>query len=161
MATNLEILQPSRSKQREGDIFALRLGDEFRFGRVISTEAMAGWSMPGAILIYIFRAPSSELAMPEDELMRPDQLLIAPLMTNRLPWSRGYFQTIGHRPLAPGEVLNQHCFRSSNGRYFDESAREIPGPAEPCGDGGLHSYRTIDDEISAALGVPRAPEDVQ
>lgn len=161
MATNLEVLKPSRSKQRAGDVFALRLGGEFRFGRVISTEAMAGWSMPGAILIYIFRAPSAVLVSPEAELLRPDQLLIAPLMTNRLPWSRGYFQTIGHRALASGDVLAQHCFRSSNGRYFDESAQEIPGPVEPCGDWGLHSYQTIDDAISTALGMPRTPEDVQ
>lgn len=158
MATNLEVFKPSRSKPRAGDVFALRLGERFRFGRIISTEAMAGWSMPGSILIYIFRASSLELTMPDGELTRADNLLVAPLMTNRLPWSRGYFQTIGNRPLAPGDVLAQHCFRSSNGRYFDESARELPGPIEPCGDWGLHSYRTIDDEVSAALGIPRAPE---
>lgn len=161
MATNLEALKPSRLKPRSGDVFTLRIAGAFRFGRVISTEAMAGWSMPGAILIYIFRTSSSELAIPEDDLIRSDNLLIAPLMTNRLPWSRGYFQTIGNRPFTPGHVLAQHCFRSSTGRYFDENANEIPGPVEPCGDWGLHSYRTIDDEISAALGVPSAPEDVQ
>lgn len=161
MATNLEVLKPSRSKPRLGDVFALRLGDEFRFGRVISTDAMAGWSMPGAILIYVFRTPSSGLTMPDEDVTRADNLLIAPLMTNRIPWSRGYFQTIGNRPLAPADLLAQHCFRSSNGRYFDESAQELPGPVEPCGDWGLHSFRTIDDEISAALGLPSAPDDAQ
>lgn len=160
MATNLEVLKPSRSKPKAGDIFAMRLGDEFRFGRVISTEALAGWSMPGAILIYVFRTSASELTVPEEDVTRIDNLLIAPVMTNRIPWSRGYFQTIGNRPLAPADVLAQHSFRSSNGRYFDEGARELPGPVEPCGDWGLHSYRTIDDEISGALGLPTAPEDV-
>lgn len=111
MTTNLDVLRPSRSKPRAGDVFALRqLGGDFRFGRVISTDAMAGWSMPGATLIYIFRFSSSELAMPEQDLLAANDLLIAPLMTNRLPWSRGYFQTIDHRALAAGRCSLNTAF---------------------------------------------------
>lgn len=77
-------------------------------------------------------------------------------MTNTLPWSRGYFETLENRPLETGEVLREHCFRSSKGKYYDEHSNELSGPVEPCGDWGLQSYRTIDDEISDALGIPQS-----
>lgn len=62
------------------------------------------------------------------------------------------------RSLAEGDVLKQHCFKDSYGHYYDEQSRELPGRIEPCGVWGLHSYRTIDDDISDALGIPRAPD---
>jgi hypothetical protein len=77
-------------------------------------------------------------------------------MTNTLPWSKGYFQTLENRPLGASDVLRSHCFRSSGGKYYDESCVELPGPKEPCGDWGLHSFRTIDDAVSDALGIPQS-----
>jgi hypothetical protein len=85
-------------------------------------------------------------------------LMVPPIMTNRLPWSKGYFENVDHWPFERGDVLEQHCFRRSNGQYFDEANHELPGPVEPVGDWGLHSYRTIDDEISEALRLPLAPD---
>ncbi len=80
------------------------------------------------------------------------------MMTNKLPWSKGYFQTVDHWPLEPGDLLRQHCFLSgARARYFDEAGNELPGPVEPVGDYGLHSFRTIDDAVSDALGIDRAP----
>lgn len=56
-------------------------------------------------------------------------------------------------------MLAQHCFLSaSRGRYFDENGADLGGGVEPVGDYGLHSYRTIDDQLSHALGIPLAPE---
>ena len=159
MRTNLQVLKPSRIKPKQGDVFARHIRDQYLFGRVISTEAMAGWSMPGAILIYIFRIAQRSLTAPSPEATRPENLIIAPAMINRLPWSRGYFQTVERRLLVDGDVLGQHCFRSSSGRYFDEHATELPSVVEPCGNWGLHSFRTIDDELSGALGISLAPED--
>lgn len=55
------------------------------------------------------------------------------------------------------DVLEQHCFSSpSRGRHFDEWGNEAPGAVEPVRDRDLHGYRTIDDEISDALGFGRA-----
>jgi len=131
--------------------------DKYLFGRVISTEAKVGPSIT-ANLIYVFKARSAVKSVPDDSELRPDRLLIAPLMINRLPWSKGYIETLLNRPLAEGEVLSQHCFSSSGGRYYDELSREISGPIEPCGLWGLNSYRTLDDDISEALGIPLAPD---
>ena len=73
-------------------------------------------------------------------------------------WSEGVFETVGNIPLGDGDVLDQHCFRRWNGKYFDECSNQLPGPVEPVGDFGLHSFRTIDDDISDALGFERVPD---
>jgi hypothetical protein len=85
--------------------------------------------------------------------------LVPPILINRVPWSRGYFETIDHRPLEQEDLLQQHCFLSSvRGQYFDEKGHELPGPVEPVGSYGLNSFRTADDEISDALGFERVPD---
>lgn len=161
--TNLRVLKPSRKKAKPGDLFALQHVDEqFSFGRVISTGAK--WTLAEgagpAVLIYIFREQSRNKVVPEEVAMRPEHLLVAPIMTNHLPWSRGYFETLANIPLKAGDVLPQHCFHSaSRGRYFDDHGIELPGPIEPVGDHGLHSFRTIDDQVSDARGLPRAPQE--
>jgi hypothetical protein len=157
--TNLRVLQPSRKKLRAGDVFAMQMPDDlYLFGRVISTDAVIG-PMTGIILIYIFRTRSEVKAPPRREDLRPDNLLVSPILINRLPWSRGYFETIDHRPLEQEDLLKQHCFLSSvRGQYFDEKGHELPGPVEPVGSRGLNSFRTADDEISDALGFGRVPE---
>lgn len=158
VATNLERLKATRKPPQPGDVFGLRISDRYMFGRLVTDQAFAGWSMPGAILIYIFRTSAEHLTAPDRSELATANLLVPPMMTNRLPWTHGYFQTLASPPFSEGEVLPVHCFRSFNGVYYDEWAKELPGPVEPCGDWGLHSYRTIDDEISDALGIPRAPE---
>lgn len=86
--TNLLVLKPSRKRLVPGDIFALKPeGHPVYFGRVISTDARVG-PFPG-ILIYIHNA-SSNVADDVPELRR-ESLLVPPLITNRLPWTKGYF----------------------------------------------------------------------
>lgn len=53
------------------------------------------------MLIYIFRERSSEKAVPDAAAMRPEHLLVSPIMTNQLPWSRGYFETLANIPWQP------------------------------------------------------------
>ena len=162
--TNLRIQRPSRKPPKSGDVFRLQLPDSsYRFGRVIRTDAR--WTRAvgagPAILIDDYRAASESPDIPAREQLRPDQLLISPVMTNKLPWTRGYFDTMENIPLDDDDVLPQHCFSDAavTGRYFDEMGNTLPGPVEPVGDYGLHSYRTIDDEISDAIGIPRVPTD--
>lgn len=155
---NLRVLKPSRKRVRAGDVFAMRPADErYLFGRVISTEAMIG-PMVGCILIYVYRFTSTVKQVPEREELNLGNLLVPPTMINRLGWSRGYFETVAHWELTPDDVLAQHCFRRFNGRYYDDQNHELPGPVEPVGIWGLGNYRTIDDAISKALGIPLAPD---
>src|SRR6267143_4787464 len=153
---NLAVLKKSSRVPERGDIFVTLPSDGlFLYGRVVSTEAMAGWSMTGCNLIYIYR-PRSREKKSIPELLR-GQLLVAPMMTNNLPWSRGYFEFIENRELSPMDRLPQHCFKDSSGRYFDDQCNQLARPVEPVGQWGLHSFHTIDDEISKALGIPLAP----
>jgi hypothetical protein len=160
--TNLRVLKPSRKKPQPGDVFAMQLPDEtFLFGRVVSTQAK--WTLAAgadpAVLIYVYRERSSIAELPDGAVLKPSRLLVSPIMTNQRPWSKGYFQTLANLPLGPGDVLAQHCFLSaSRGRYFDEHGNELRGPVEPVGDHALQSFRTIDDQVSDAVGIPRVPE---
>lgn len=154
---NLRILRPSRKLPRPGDVFALSPMEHlFLFGRVIATDAVVG-PIEGCILIYVYRDRSHSAGKSDRSLLRPDRLLLPPILTNRLPWSRGYFETVAHYDLTETEVLPIHCFRNWNGEYYDECGNELQGPVEPVGDRGLHSFRTIDDLVSRALGLHPAP----
>jgi hypothetical protein len=156
--TNLRLLEASRAKVRKGDAFAMLLPDDlYLFGRVILAD-LPRERVPGANLIYIYR-PRSPAKEPDRTTLDPQSLLIPPLYINQLPWSKGYFETVGHWPVEPQDVRSQHCFLSAaRGVYLNEKGEELPGPIEPVGDWGLHSYRTVDDEISDALEFDRAPE---
>lgn len=161
--TNLRVIRPSRRPLRPGDVFRVLLPDElYRFGRVIRTDAR--WTCAegaGPVnLLYIYRYASSTDDMPPRSELRPDKLLIPPVLTNRLGWSRGYFDTVDNIPLDDDDVLSVHCFKSSvyrDTQFFDEMSNALPGPTEPVGTHGLGSYATIDDSISDAVGIPRAP----
>ena len=158
---NLRVLRPSRKPPRPGDVFAmLPPGGQYLFGRVIATDASAGAFKP-LLLIYIFSVRSPTMEMSDQGRLNPEDLLIPPIMTNRLPWIRGYFQTLGHRDLRSGDLLQVHCFRGQPRYgldvYYDEHSNPLPGPVSPVGEWGLHSFRSIDDQVSDALGVTRAP----
>lgn len=155
---NLAVLKKNRRRPQVGDIFVTLPADGlFLYGRVIATDVNAG-GFPGANLIYVYRPRSKEInAIPH--LLR-GQILLPPIMTNNLPWTRGYFQFLENRALVRMDRLPQHCFEDViRGWYWDEYGNRLLGPIEPVGQWGLHSYRTIDDEISKALGVPLAPND--
>lgn len=149
---NMKALAKSRKKIRRGDIFAFQIeGLPFMFGRVIDTEAKIG-PMINCILIYIYNAKSDHKhKIPE---LDKSKLLVPPIITNTLPWRRGYFENIAFREIEDHDVLLVHCFVDSMfHRYYDEKNNRLPIKYEPCGDYGLDSYRTIDDEVSEALGV--------
>ena len=156
---NFDVLQPSRKKLAPGDVFVMRYRElGYIFGRVIDVD-MSGHPhspLPGCNLIYIYdvRSPRAELDGIE---LRRDRLLVAPLFVNRLPWSRGYFQTIARGDLAASDILDRHCYDASFQHrmlFVGDNYTELDEVFEPCGVWGVHSYLTVDYEVSAALGLP-------
>ena len=130
----------------------------YLFGRVVLADPPRERAPgPGTNLIYIYAYQSKSKA-PDEARLSPDNLLIPPVWTNGLGWTKGYFETISSGELKLGALLSRHCFRRHDGVYLDEAGRRLPGPVEPCGEWGLVSYRWIDDRISDALGIPRVPE---
>jgi hypothetical protein len=54
----------------------------------------------------------------------------------------------------PDDLLPQHCFRNSGGKFFDEYGNTLTGPVDPVGAYALSGIGAIDIEISIALGLP-------
>lgn len=155
IVTNLEVLRRSRKPPRAGDVFAYRMrGHRFGFGRVIATRTkIGGWE--NVIMIYIYNVFSEE--MQHDLPLSRERLLLPPLGTDRTPWTRGYFATIGNATLSRADVLARHCFFSdAHERYFDENGKIRRTRVDPCGSWDLRNCYALDDAISAALGVPYA-----
>lgn len=145
-------LRPSRKRPKVGDIFEVEFDAGRLAGRVIRTDALVFEDAPGLNLLYFFR----DLAVAHDvKTMRltTDNLLIPPVLTNNIGWRRGYFQTIGNRPLGAGEAFAQHCFDAYGDGYFDEYGQQLPKPVQPVGMQGVHSFLTIEHELSVALGL--------
>lgn len=157
--TNICRGAPSRKQLRPGDVFVVQMPDgRHVVGRVIRTDACVH-SMQRVILIYLYRGTFESKSPPPPQHLSPSRLLVPPLLINRLPWSRGYFQTVAHWPLKPGGVLAQHCFFDHQlKRHVDEYGNPVLSPTTPCGELGLQSFRTVDDAISDALGIARAPD---
>jgi hypothetical protein len=157
--TNIQVQRPSRKRLLPGDMFRVRLPEaRFVFGRVMRADCTRETApMPSSNLIYVYR-PRSASPEPDLSLLTPDALLLPPMFINRMPWSRGYFETVGHAPLTGRDWLPAHCFRKSNGTYRDEIGQPLPAERQPCGDWALHSFRSFDDAVSDALEIPRVPE---
>ena len=151
----MQVLKRTRRKICQGDIFVFKLNHEniFRFGRVIKESVKIG-GFDNLILVYIYKAvsPSKE----NIPFLNPCELLIPPFATDRMPWTSGYFENIESRPLVSGETLSKHHFKAFGGRFFDDDGNPVTSPNEPIGTWGLHSIRSIDNEISDALGIPWA-----
>jgi hypothetical protein len=156
--TNLRIIKRTYRHPLPGDVFVMQLPNErYLCGRVVLADPSGETSpTPEAYLIYVYRHQFED-KRPDYSLLRPDQLLIPPEFINRLPWTKGYFETISHCELTGEDLLRQHCFLYRAGVYVDERGRVLPCRVEPCGEWGLGSYRMLDDLISDALGIPRVP----
>jgi hypothetical protein len=159
--TNLRVLRRSRQQLVAGDVFRMQLPSGlFLFGRVMIARASRDQApMPEANLLYIFKDVRSS-AVPDRSSLLPSRLLIAPVWTNRIGWHEGLFETVDSYPIGPLDSLRQHCFWDAVlEEFLDEKGLPIAEKVEPCGLWGLVSYRWIDDQISDALGIPRAPDD--
>jgi len=164
--TNLRVLQKSRAVPQRGDLFVMQLPDSrYLFGRVILADVPQDRApMPGANLIYIYDRPSVTMDLESADL-RPARLLIPPQWTNRLPWTKGYFKTVGKRDIGTLDVLQQHCFfraplsPTKPGDFVDETGKRLDRKSDPCGEWALFSYRWIDDHVSDAMGIARVPEE--
>ena len=149
---NLRVLSRSRRKPRVGDVFVLQpTARTYLFGRVIVTVANAG-GFPNSNLVYIYRyVARSKTSVPA---LHRSVLLIPPIMTNRLPGSRGYFELVEHRRLLPSDRYPKHAFSDDRGWLYDELGRRLRRASGPVGDWALHSHRTIDDAVSEAEPPP-------
>jgi hypothetical protein len=129
-----------------GDVFAVRRSSaEDLLGRVVSTSAIVG-PTHGCNLVYVYR-PGATLAR--------DELLVAPMMTTRAPWSRRYFEFVRSEPLLPDDYFEHHCFRDARGQLYDEKSRPRDTPAlGPVGEWRLYEeVEAIEETIARVFRV--------
>lgn len=154
---NAMLLRRSRHRPAVGDVFALSiLGTRWVIGRVIRTDACFMGESP---LLYFYQ----HKARPE-QVRTPiaPELLIAPVVTNRLGWVRGFYVHLFNAPLQPSEILLRHVFgippaENAPVTEFVDEYNVPTGPPDPgqhLGWAALWSYRAIDDMLSNALGIP-------
>ena len=153
------VLEASRKKIKAGDLFVFQMSQEpnlYRFGLVSKNDFNLG-PFPNCNLVYLYEACSESIdEVPE---LNREKLLIPPFATNNLAWSKGYFLTISNIVPSEAEVFSEHYFRDTSGNLYNESGVRVKKAHEPVGIWALRSYRTVDDSISEALGIPLVPED--
>lgn len=156
--TNMKALKKTRKKVNLGDIFSFQiLEGKFHWGRVVSLTANVG-GFNDCVLIYIYKTVTENGQTVPSSLSIND-LLLAPIATNELPWKKGYFQLIDNQELTSEDLLEVHCFYDVLfKKNFDDAGNQLDKSYAPCGSYGLDSYTTIDDKISEALGLELAPE---
>jgi len=156
--TNMQFIRRSNKKPVPGDVFAMLYPDgQYLFGRVVRARPEDEETpVAGPYLLYIYNV-RSDSKEPDLSLLRPEALLLPPLFMNRMLWTKGFAETVASPGLKPEDEVPQHCFINVFNRYVDEVGNELPGREEPCGEYSLNSYRTLDDSISEALGIPLIP----
>lgn len=162
---NLEYLKKSNKPVEAGEIFVYKMKKQpYGYGRVIRGNVSMGMkALPSAmmwasiLMAYIYDAFSEDKeAIPS---LSCNRLLIPPILINRRPWTKGFFETIARPPLQKGDFLPMHCFHSASiGGYVDEDGRRLPRKLQPCGVFAFGNEYTTDVEISLALGIKPAPD---
>lgn len=132
--------------------------DRFVFGRVVRVNVRVG-SFEDGILVYLYQHRAGSKDLPERKELGTNELLIPPVIVNRIGWTRGYFETVGNIPFEEGEVLKQHHFFDPvHGRFVDLDGSPVPGELDPVGIFALGNFRTVDDDVSEALGIPHSAD---
>lgn len=93
-------MRRSMKKPQEGDIFVLQPQKMvFYFGKVIQTDLKSTDTfIKGMSLIYIYEYSCNDKVISNN--LDEENLLIAPMIVNNQPWSKGYFETIGNAPIS-------------------------------------------------------------
>jgi hypothetical protein len=105
--------------------------------------------------VYLFRGSESADEAVHDDHLRTELLLIPPLFVHRGLWTRGYAEHVRETTLSTADRLAEHCFKAPWG-HFDEFGVK-KAHSEPCGQWSMSTVWTLDDRLSDALGVARAP----
>lgn len=121
-------LECSSKMPREGDVFVFQPHEGiYYYGWVMRTKLVStGSSIKGKNLVYLYRIPSLSKEMPDRKDLTPENLLIAPRVVGKGPWSSGYFQTIGNYPVEEKDFSTDTGFRvRRTGAFVDVNGNSL------------------------------------
>lgn len=150
--TELIPMGKSRKPPKEGDVFLVQpFSRVYYYGKVIRTHLESADScVRGMNLIFLYDRRADGRDIP-DELGGGD-FLIPPVIINRLPWSRGYFETVGNAPVTEDEKNASYGFWSfQKKRFVDVGGVPLARKPRCWSDYGLASYAVVGEKIQAAL----------
>lgn len=145
-------MKKSMKKPQEGDIFVLQPQKMvFYFGKVIQTDLKTIDSfIKGMTLIYIYEYSRHDKVLLKN--LEEENLLIAPMIVNNQPWSRGYFETIGNVPVSEKEKKLEFAFWDVlREEYVDLYGQVVKNRPKYCSIYGLGSYGSVGKEVQKAL----------
>ena len=152
--TELIPLTPSRKRLREGDVFLLQpIPGTFYCGQIIRLKVESRDSfVNGMSLIYIYDRRVPDRGVPAYLDAAP--LLIQPVVINRLPWSRGYFETVGNLPVTERERrLSFGFWDTVRKRFVDAGGNPLAKEPLYWTDYGLASYAVVGMLVQRALAA--------
>lgn len=107
-----EILEKSRKKVRNGDVFVVKIKDHnlYFYGKVIDVKAQY-LDLAEPILIFIYKTPTTEIIIPND---MDENDIMTVMFNNRDGWRVGCFKTICNIPVKEEERNFDYGFESTH-----------------------------------------------
>lgn len=150
---NLTYVKKGRLKQ--GDIFALLINDTYLFGRIVNDQVSMLGSHVALVYVYNIRSKSPNI---DSTRLTPDKLLLPPFIPSPSLWTKGYAVKTDFIPVQDDNLLKRHCFKVNEDKYVDEFGSTITKQdSEYCNSWGIMGVGIIDDLISDAMRIKRAP----
>ena len=152
MSKQLIAMQKSLKKPCVGDVFVLQpVYGIFYFGKVIQSDLYSDDSfIRGMFLVYIYDYSSTKKEIVTD--FENSKFLIAPMIINKQPWLKGYFETIGNTPVTDQEKNVDYGFWDvMKKHYVDIKGNVLDNPPKYNSIYGLGSYGILTKEVFKAL----------
>ncbi|WP_285946519.1 immunity 26/phosphotriesterase HocA family protein [Thomasclavelia cocleata] len=156
-----QLIPIKRSNQvpKKGDIFVVQpIENIYYYGKVIDDLHKCVYGIESAWpLIYIYNNCSTKIELPD----KLTDILVAPIITNYGPWTKGYFYTIGNIPITD-EEKQMDCgfkdfpitdFKNENPFFRNIYGERIDYEPQFSTSFGLCSYKGVNFEICKALGI--------
>lgn len=149
-------MKKSRKFPCEGDVFCLQpLYGVFYFGKVIKCNLKNPTPfINGNLLIYIYDVCADDKLKVFD--LENRELLIAPIIVNKQPWQKGYFETLYNDSVCEREKNLDYGFLNivkKEKEYLDIDGNVIHHTPQYCGIYGLGSYGVVGKEVQKAIGM--------
>ena len=149
---NLIPMKKSRKNPTLGDVFVLQVDEDiYYYGKVVM-EAIdcPDRFMKGMWMISIYDYGSNSKEIPDN--LSEYELLIAPIVVNKQPWVKGYFQTIGKMEVTDKELSIDYGFWNVlKDEYVDLQGNKLDRIPKYVAIYGLGSYGIVDKEVHKAL----------